>query len=318
MLQKSHQTETYFEVSGIFIEKRKVALQEYWLFVIWLESEKQKVESLMENLIELCKKENALFIQVETLNYDWKSPYPPLSRGKYLYSSLPPWLGGSVGDGGTSESEDRSTWAYKKFITPHTAIIDLTKTEDEILAKMKQKGRYNIRLAEKKWIEVKEVDKSKENVKIFYDLMKETTSRDGFSWNTLDYYFEFLNNLKNSKLLFASFEWKIISAWIFVYTEDVAIYYYGASTSNEKFRNLMAPYLLQWNAILIWKKLWCKIYDFLGVATPWDKNSKLAWVTDFKMKFTQDIREISKSYIWINKKWKYYIIQCLRKLRKGY
>ncbi|MDR2639905.1 MAG: peptidoglycan bridge formation glycyltransferase FemA/FemB family protein [Candidatus Peribacteria bacterium] len=38
---------------------------------------------------------------------------------------------------------------------------------------------------------------------------------------------------------------------MFVYTEDVAIYYYGASTSNEKFRNLMAPYLLQWNAILI-------------------------------------------------------------------
>jgi lipid II:glycine glycyltransferase (peptidoglycan interpeptide bridge formation enzyme) len=180
---------------------------------------------------------------------------------------------------------------------------------------MKQKGRYNIRLAEKKWIEVKEVEKSRENVKIFYDLMKETTTRDGFSWNTLDYYFEFLNNLKNSKLLFASYEWKVISSWIFVYEDNIAIYYYWASTSNEKFRNLMAPYLLQWNAILIWKKLNCKIYDFLGVATPWDKNSSLAWVTDFKMKFTQDIRKVSESYIFVNKKMKYLVLQLLRRLK---
>jgi lipid II:glycine glycyltransferase (peptidoglycan interpeptide bridge formation enzyme) len=206
-------------------------------------------------------------------------------------------------------------WFYKKFITPYTVIIDLTQTEDEILARMKQKGRYNIRLAEKKWIEVKEVEKIKNNVQIFYNLMQETTTRDGFYWNNFDYYFEFINRLENSKLLFASFEWKVISAWIFVYSEDIAIYYYGASTSDEKFRNLMAPYLLQWNAILIWKKLNCKIYDFLWVATPWDKNSKLAWVTDFKMKFTQDIRKVSESLIFVNKKWKYWIIQGLRKFK---
>jgi lipid II:glycine glycyltransferase (peptidoglycan interpeptide bridge formation enzyme) len=82
-------------------------------------------EKGQEQLIELCKKENALFLQVETINYNNKTPSPFKGEG---------W-----GEG-----------YYKKFITPYTAIIDLTKSEDEILANMKPKGRYNIRLAEKK------------------------------------------------------------------------------------------------------------------------------------------------------------------------
>jgi lipid II:glycine glycyltransferase (peptidoglycan interpeptide bridge formation enzyme) len=53
---------------------------------------------------------------------------------------------------------------------------------------------------------VKEVEKTKENVEIFYNLMCETTARDDFHGNTLDYYFIFLNELENSKLLFAEFE----------------------------------------------------------------------------------------------------------------
>jgi len=97
----------------------------------------------------------------------------------------------------------------------------------------------------------------------------------------------------------------------------VFLYYYWASTSNKKYRNLMAPYLLQWGAIKIAKKLNNKIYDFLWVSSPGDKSSSLSWVTDFKMKFTSDIREVSKSYIWINKNFKYYIIILLRKIRKS-
>ena len=192
----------------------------------------------------------------------------------------------------------------------------MTKSEEEILAEMKQKWRYNIRLAEKKWVKIMEAEKTEKNIKTFYDLMMETTSRDNFFWNTFDYYKIFLEELDFSKLLFADYEGKIISAWIFTYFWKEAIYYYWASTSDKNFRNLMAPYLLQWEAIKIWKWLWCEIYDFLWIASPDDENSPLLWVTDFKLKFTKDSKNVSTSFIYKHKKFKYFLIEFLRKFKK--
>jgi lipid II:glycine glycyltransferase (peptidoglycan interpeptide bridge formation enzyme) len=117
-------------------------------------------------------------------------------------------------------------------------------------------------------------------------------------------------------LLLAFSDDKVIAWWIFVFDKEVSIYYYWASTSDKKYRNLMAPYLLQWEAILMAKNIWSKLYDFLWVAWPDDKNSELAWVTDFKLKLSKDVREVSHSYIYINKWFKYFVIQLLRKLKR--
>ena len=294
MLKKSEQVSEFFEVNNILVEKRKVALGEYWLFVLWFE--KDLSEKDVNELIELCKKENCLFIQIETLNY-----IPP---------SIPPYRREEA-----TSFDSFKKWHYKKFITPFTSVINLEETEDEILAKMKPKGRYNIKVAVKKWVEVKKVEKTNENIKKYYDLMLETTSRDSFNWNSMDYYVTFLNSLKNSELLLAYVWEKVIAWWIFTFDKEVSIYYYWASTSDREYRNLMAPYLLQWTAVTIAKDLWSKLYDFLWVATPGDKDSELAWVTDFKLKLSKDVREVSDSYIWINKWFKYFIIQVLRKLK---
>jgi lipid II:glycine glycyltransferase (peptidoglycan interpeptide bridge formation enzyme) len=78
----------------------------------------------------------------------------------------------------------------------------------------------------------------------------------------------------------------------------------------------MAPYLVQWEAIKYAKSIWSRIYDFLWVASPEEKNSSLVWVTDFKKKLTKDIRKVSKSYIFINNKLKYFLINILRKIKK--
>jgi lipid II:glycine glycyltransferase (peptidoglycan interpeptide bridge formation enzyme) len=93
-----------------------------------------------ESLEELCKEEKCLFVQVETIDYYMQ----PLSFSKGENSSVD-----------SKEQADRSVCAwksgyYKKFIPPYTALIDLTQSEDEILAAMKPKGRYNIKLAGKK------------------------------------------------------------------------------------------------------------------------------------------------------------------------
>ena len=304
MLQKSWQIEKYFEIRTsslvpllnkerwgevIFVEKRKVALGEYGLFVIWFDGEIK--EEISHKLQDLCKKENCLFIQVETLDYtSW-------SRDAKSYVST-----------------DWKNTYYKKFIPPYTALINLEKTEEEILSNMKPKGRYNIRLAEKKWVVIEQVDKHIGNIKKFFELMKETTSRDNFSGNTLEYYKIFLESLENSQLFFAYFEKKVIAWGIFIASEDTMIYYYGASSS--KYRNVMAPYLLQWKVIEHAKKRKLKFYDFLGVAGPDEVNSNLAGVTDFKMKLSEDRRLVSESYLWIHKKWKYKIIKLLKKLKK--
>ncbi len=285
MLIDSWQAENLFDIDWIKVEKRKVSLWEYWLFVIWIEekiSDKNK-----KDLLNLCKKENTLFIQIETINYKNK-----------LFDL----------------QKEFSVWYYKKFITPYTAVIGLDNSEDEILKNMKQKWRYNIRLAVKKWVVVKEVSKTKENIKEFYNLMLETTSRDNFFWNKLEFYEVFLNSLENSSLLLAYKGEKVICGWIFIFDKDVSIYYYWASTSSKEYRNLMAPYLLQWEAIKRAKNYWSVLYDFLWVSEPNKKNTSLSWVTDFKLKLTKDVRDVSNSYIFVNKRLKYFFILLLRKL----
>lgn len=286
MLQKSHQVEKIIELDGFFVEKRSIWLGQYWLFVLWVECNIST--STSQKFKELAKKENCVFIQIETNNY--------------TNNSL--------------KIEDFSLWEYKKFITPYTAIINLEFSPEEILANMKPKGRYNIKVAEKKGIIVKKVKKTDENILKYFAIMNETTSRDNFSWNTFEYYKIFLHTIENSELFLAYKDEKVIAWGIFVFENNLAIYYYWASTSDKKYRNMMAPYLLQWTAILEAKDRKCKIYDFLWVAGPNEKNSPLQWVTSFKSKLTKDIREVSSSFICINKRFHYTVLVLRKKLKK--
>ena len=286
MLLASGQANEIFEINGIQVEKRQVSMWEYWLFVLWLEKQLSKKD--VEKLIELCKKQKALFLQLEAIQY-WD-----ISKWDIV------WI---------------KKGYYKKFIMPYTAVIDLRKSEDEILASMKPKWRYNIKIARKNDIVVREVEKTDENIWEFYELIQQTTCRDNFSWNTKEFYTCFLRSLDHSKLLLAYKDHEVVAGGIFTFSKDVSIYYYGASTSQKQYRNMMAPYLLQWQAIEIAKEIWSELYDFLWVASPEDTNSSLAWVTDFKKKLTKDIRYVSDSYIYINKKLKYSIISFLKQIK---
>lgn len=319
MLLASWQIEEYFVIeqdyqspdsweSGlvrkIFVEKRRVSFWEYWLFVIGFEGQVDK--RVKKSLQELCAEENCLFAQIETLDYSLKPL--PLEKGEDKVNSARSGRESTLGCSGES-----CIWKYyKKFIPPYTALIDLTQSEEDILASMKPKGRYNIRLAEKKWVEVREMEKTPESIKIFYTLMQETTSRDKFAWNTFDYYQEFLKQ-EVSHLFFAYHENEVIAAGIFIQYREFMYYYYGASSSQK--RNLMSPYLLQWYAISYAKKNDCVLYDFLGIAPPDEKNSPLIWVTDFKLKLTSSTRYVSKSFLFVYKNWKYTLMQVLKYLK---
>jgi lipid II:glycine glycyltransferase (peptidoglycan interpeptide bridge formation enzyme) len=162
-----------------------------------------------------------------------------------------------------------------------TRIVDLTATEEEILAQMKQKGRYNIRLAEKGGVTVQECT----DVAAFAALAQQTGSRDGFTALPKARYEAFLRALPGSFLLLAYDTQKTpVAGLLGVVWNGRGIYYYGASSYAH--RALMAPYALQWAAIRHCKAQGCHSYDLLGIAPPSaGEDHPWAGITRFKEQF---------------------------------
>ena len=193
---------------------------------------------------------------------------------------------------------------------PETSlIIDLDQTEEEILKQMKPKGRYNIKVAQKHGVTVKE----SQNIDVFHDLLKKTSGRDGFSVHPKNYYQKMLKSMpKNAQLLLAEYQGKVIAGGIFVYLDRWGIYYYGASDYEN--RNLMAPYLIQWEAIKEAKKRDCKRYDFLGIAPEHAKKHPWKGVTEFKKKFGGQVKDYPQAKEMVLRPFWYWVYKIYKKL----
>ncbi len=143
-----------------------------------------------------------------------------------------------------------------------TIIIDLRKTEEELLAAMKQKTRYNIRLAQKRGVEVR----ASQNIELFSRLMLETGRRDAFSVHRQSYYqkaYDLFAPLGACRLFVAYYEEEPLGAIMVFGYSNYAYYLYGASGDDN--RNLMPNYLLQWEAMR-WAKAQGKdYYDMWGI-----------------------------------------------------
>jgi peptidoglycan pentaglycine glycine transferase (the first glycine) len=166
------------------------------------------------------------------------------------------------------EDQKPETWNWKLRTSPHniqpprTIIVDIKGSEDEILSRMKQKTRYNIRLAEKKGVSVRTWD----DIDSFHKMMLITGGRDGFGVHSLDYYkcaYELLHPKSLAELLVAEYEAKPLAALFVARNGHRAYYLYGASTEEE--RNRMPTYLLQWEAMKWAKTRGCEEYDLWGV-----------------------------------------------------
>lgn len=169
-----------------------------------------------------------------------------------------------------------------------TVVLDLCPEEEELLKSFHQKTRYNIRLAVKKGVKIEE-GKSKD-FPAFWSLMEKTAQRDGFRIHNKGHY-ENLLNLDNNfiKLFLASYQEKVIAAAFVSFYGNRATYLHGAS--DNKWRNLMAPHLLQWEVIKVAKKRGCKLYDFYGI-----DEKKWPGVTRFKLGFSKKIISYAGTY----------------------
>ena len=140
-----------------------------------------------------------------------------------------------------------------------TLILDITKTEEELLAQMKSKTRYNIKVAQKHCVQI---DEGKQYLDDFIRLTKKTAERDEFTSHSDNYYrqmFEALSPEGIMKLFVAKDEDKVIVANLVIFFGDWSVYLHGASDYD--FRNKMAPYLLQWETIQLAKSHDKKYYD---------------------------------------------------------
>lgn len=146
---------------------------------------------------------------------------------------------------------------------PRTIIVSIKEDEEQILARMKPKCRYNIRLAEKKGITVRAWG---DNIPAFHEMMTVTGGRDKFGVHSKEYYqraYELFHPKETCELLVAEFEGKPLASLMVFANGKRAWYVYGASNDME--RNRMPAYLLQWEAIRWAKARGCDEYDLWGV-----------------------------------------------------
>ena len=206
-------------------------------------------QPMLTDLKEIGRKYKLVFIKLEP-NVGWEFPISdPKSSIKSKLIKLLKQNGAVQG---------------KTLFTPTTFQIDLSPGEEELMKGFSSKTRYNIRLAERKGVMVKEDGSDKAFTK-YLELTRETVGRQGFFAHTEKYHRLMWNILKKAgiaRLMVATYQGEIITTWILFVWKDFLYYPYGAST--EKHKEVMANNLMVWEAIKFGKKLGLTTFDLWG------------------------------------------------------
>ncbi len=188
---------------------------------------------------------------------------------------------------------------------PDSVVLDINHTDDELLAGMKSKWRYNVRLAEKKGVTV-----AAEGMKAldeFHALYKATALRDRIGIHPKNYYARLLSleplnpsePRPDLRLWVARFEGKALAAIMTVFHGSEATYLYGAS--SDEHRNLMPAYALQWAAIKAARDAGCSTYDFYGIPPIDDPVHAMSGLYRFKTGFGGEIRHYAGAWDYVLK-----------------
>ena len=262
------------------------------------------LKDLTEGLNELAKKYNAFVLRCE----------PDILKTDDEYREIVKSLGYKIKD----DSKD-----FKDEIQPRFVFrLDIKdKTEDEVFAAFHQKTRYNVRLAIKKGVEIREG--TREDLKDFHKIMIETGERDDFIIRPLSYFEKMYDSLgkEHMKILMAYHEGEAIAGILPIMYGNKVWYLYGASSNRH--RNLMPNYLLQWTMIQDAIKRKADMYDFRGVSGVVDETHPQYGLYRFKKGFNAEFTEfIGEVYIEYKPLWnKMYKVaektfRTLRKMKK--
>lgn len=171
----------------------------------------------------------------------------------------------------------------------NTALLDLSLDQDDLLVSMKQKSRYNVRLAQRRGVTVREGTLL--DVDLFYRLYAETAQRDGFLIRPRSYYADAWERFMDrgqgdaasarARLLLAEFEGEVVAGLLLFIFGPTAWYMYGAS--SDRHRQHMPNHLLQWEAMRWAKAAGCTLYDLWGAPDRLDEADPMWGVLQFKL-----------------------------------
>ena len=256
-------------------------------------NKKQVLETLLNELKKIAKKENCRFLRIIPL---WE-------RNKENQKLL----------------QDFGFKNAPLFIAAYEATLklDIRPSEEELLKKMRKTTRYLIKQAERnKDITIFQSQK-KEDVEIFEKIQQKMVKKKKF----VPFSFKYLKNqfdvfIKDNEVtfFFGKYQGKIIAGAMVIFRSKIGFYHYAALLPE--YRNVPINYLLQWEAIKEARKRGCELYDFWGYVNP-EKEPRHPWVGPslFKMGFGGQPFEYIKTQD-LPLSWKYWLTSSFEKLRK--
>ncbi len=204
----------------------------------------------------------------------------------------------------------------RPMFTKYSFILDLTPSQDQLMANLKSKTRYNINLAIKKGVTVS-IDNSKTAFEEYIKLWKQTTKRQAFYAHTEAYHRHMWHHLHQAgiaHLLKATYQGEILAVWIVFVHQNTLYYPYGASSRSH--RDVMANNLLAWEAIRFGKQKGCTQFDMWGSLGP-NPNQSDPWYGfhRFKEGYGGTLMESVGTYDYVADPQKYQLFTTLDTLR---
>jgi peptidoglycan pentaglycine glycine transferase (the first glycine) len=234
-------------------------------------SEASLRQQVLQDLRSMALERDAIFIKID--------PNVPLGTG---FPGQPESATDPLGDS-VQNTLRQLGWRYspEQIQFQNTMTIDLRPSEQELLARMKQKTRYNVRLAVRSGVQV--TPASEQDLELLYRMYAETAIRDDFAIRQRDYYLTVWGTFMECGLaqpLMARVDGQVVAGLIAYRFGDTAWYLYGMS--RDLHRDKMANYLLQWEAMRWAKSQGCTTYDLWGAPDRASEDDPMWGVYRFK------------------------------------
>jgi peptidoglycan pentaglycine glycine transferase (the first glycine) len=228
-------------------------------------------QRVLDDLQAMAKRDGAIFIKID----------PEVMVGMGIPGS-PDELEDDVGEAVLAELGQRG-WRYSdgQVQFRNTVWIDLSDSQDDLLARMKPKTRYNIRLAERKGVTIRTA--ALDELPLLYRMYAETSVRDGFVIRSEEYYLLVWRTFFEAGMavpLVAEVEGQVVAGLVLFMFADMAWYLYGMSSGQH--RELMPNHLLQWEAMRLAQARGCAYYDLWGAPDVFDESDSMWGVYRFK------------------------------------
>lgn len=226
---------------------------------------------VLDDLQALARRQGAMFLKLD--------PDVPLGRG---LPGTPEQQPAPVGQAVVNDLRQRGyQYSAEQIQFRNTVLIDLQPDEDTLLANMKQKTRYNVRLAGRRGVTVRPAGLV--DLDLLYHMYAETALRDGFAIRNQAYYQDLWSTYVSAGLcepLIAAVDDQPVAAVVIFRFAGTAYYLHGMS--RELHRDKMPNYLLQWEAMRRAKAAGCQTYDLWGAPEVFDESDDMWGVYRFK------------------------------------